>query len=94
MSTPQPYLLLSVILLAIGIAVVAARRHRLVKLLGLELLLQAANLAWGALASGFQDWEGRIATLALVVIAVAELVVGLAVVTAYRPRVTSRDPPI
>jgi len=94
MSTPQPYLLLSVILLAIGIAVVAARRHRLVKLLGLELLLQAANLAWGALASGFQDWEGRIATLVLVMIAAAELFVGLAVVIAYRPRVTSRDSPI
>jgi NADH-quinone oxidoreductase subunit K len=91
MSTPQHYLLLSVTLLAIGIAVVVARRHRLVKLLGLELLLQAVNLAWGALASGFQDWEGRIATLVLVVIAAAELVIGLAVVIAYRPRVTSRD---
>ena len=94
MSTPQHYLLLSVALFAIGIAVVVARRHRLVKLLGLELLLQATNLAWGALASGFQDWEGRIATLALVAIAVAELVVGLAVAIAYRQRVASHDSPV
>ena len=94
MSTPQHYLLLSGILFAIGVAVVVARRHRLVKLLGLELLLQAANLAWGALASGFQDWEGRIATLTMIAIAVVELVVGLAVLIAYRQKTTSRGSPI
>lgn len=85
MSTPQHYLLLSAVLFAIGIAVVAIRRHRLIKLLGLQLLLQAANLALGALTSSFQDWEGRVAVLALTVIAAMELVVGLGVVLA-QPR--------
>jgi NADH-quinone oxidoreductase subunit K len=92
MSTPQHYLLLSVALFAIGIAVVATRKHRLVKLLGLELLLQAVNLALGALTSSFQDWDGRVAALALVSITAVELVIGLVVIATHRQDPTSVEP--
>ena len=79
MSTPQHYLLLSATLFTIGIAVMAMRRHRLIKLLGFEIMLQAVNLALSALTSRFQDWEGQVTSLAIVTIAASELIVGLGV---------------
>ena len=83
MITPQHYLLLSATLFAIGVAAAVVRRHPLVVLLGIELALQAANLAMGALASSFQAWEGRVTTLTLLIVSTAELVVGLGAAIAY-----------
>ena len=94
MSTPQHFLFLSAILFVIGIAVVLTRRHRTAVLLGIQLLFQAVNLALAALTSGFQDWEGRIAMLTLMSIAVVELVVGLAAVVAQNREHTAGKPPV
>lgn len=76
MSTPQPYLVLSAILFAIGAATVVVRRQPLIVLLGIEVMFQAANLAFAALASRFQEWEGQIALAVVVTVGVAELAVG------------------
>ena len=94
MSTPQNYLLLSVVLFGIGIAVVLTRRHRTVVLLGIQLMFQAVNLALAALTSGFQDWEGRIVVLALISIAMVELVAGLAAIVAQNREHTTGKLPV
>jgi NADH-quinone oxidoreductase subunit K len=93
MITPQHYLFLSVALFSAGIAVVVTRRHRLIVLLGVELLFQAVNLSLAALTSGFQDWEGHIAMLVLISVAMVELVVGLAAALAYNRGAATGRPP-
>lgn len=82
MSTPQPYLVLSAILFAIGAATVIVRRQPVIVLLGVELMLQAANLAFGALTSRFQEWEGHITVWVAVTVAAIELAVGVCVLLA------------
>jgi NADH-quinone oxidoreductase subunit K len=90
---PQHFLLLSATLFAIGIAVVLTRRCRTTVLLGVQLLFQAVNLALAALTSKFQDWEGRIAMLALMSIAMVELVAGLAAIVAQHREHPTGEPP-
>ena len=46
MNTPQPYLLLSAVLFAIGISVVIIRQEPWVVLMGIELALQSVALRW------------------------------------------------
>ena len=94
MSMPQQFLFLSMALFVIGIAVILTRRHRTIMLLGVQLLFQAVNLALAALTSRFQDWEGRIAMLALMSVAMVELVVGLAAVVAQNREHSAGKPPI
>jgi NADH-quinone oxidoreductase subunit K len=78
MIQPSHYLLLSALLLTMGIVTITARRHPVVVLLGIELMLQAASLACTALASWFQDWGGEIAVLAVMVLAAVQIAIGLA----------------
>ena len=77
MIQPSHYLLLSALLLALGIMTITTRRHPVVVLLGIELMLQAASLACAALASWFQDWGGEIAVLAVIVLTAVQLAIGL-----------------
>ena len=77
MITPSHYLLLSVFLFAMGAATVLARRHPLIVLMGIELMLNAVNLALVALTSWFQDWNGQVAVLVVMTIAAVELAIGL-----------------
>ena len=92
MTAPQPYLFLSVLLFSLGIVVIIARRHPLIVLLGIELVLQAANLSLGALAVSFQDWDGRITTSVTLTVASAELFIGIGILWAYRRRQLKRPP--
>jgi NADH-quinone oxidoreductase subunit K len=82
MIQPSHYLLLSALLLTIGIMAITTRRHPVVVLLGIGVMLQAAILACTALASWFQDWGGEIAGLAVIVLAAVQLAIGLAVAVA------------
>ena len=86
MNTPQSYLLLSAALFVIGLATTIVRRRPIVQLLGIELALQAVNLAVGALTSRFQDWGGQILLFVLITLSAVELIVGLAVMTAIDGR--------
>jgi NADH-quinone oxidoreductase subunit K len=80
MITPLHYLALSAVLFVLGMLVAAARRERVVALLGIELALQAVNLAVAALTGHFEDWEGRFLLLALIAVSAVELVGGVAMV--------------
>ena len=81
------YLLVSATVFCIGVAGVLTRRNPLVILLCLELMLNAANLALVAFARMTGTADGQIFALIVMIVAAAEVVVGLGVIVAmYRSR--------
>jgi NADH-quinone oxidoreductase subunit K len=76
------YLILSVILFATGAVGVLIRRSPLIVLLALELMLNAGNLALIAFAREHGSGAGQIFALAMMVVAAAEVVVGLGLIVA------------
>jgi NADH-quinone oxidoreductase subunit K len=78
---------LSVVLFAIGGAVVLVRRNAIVVFMGVELMLNAANLAFVAFARMHGDLEGQTVALFVMLVAAAEVVIGLAIIMAiFRTR--------
>ncbi|TDC49819.1 NADH-quinone oxidoreductase subunit NuoK [Jiangella ureilytica] len=84
---PTNYLVLSVILFSIGAAGVLVRRNALVAFMSVELMLNAANLAFVTFARMHGNLDGQIVAFFVMVVAAAEVVVGLAIiVTIFRTR--------
>lgn len=84
---PGAYLVLSVILFTIGSAGVLLRRNALVAFLSIELMLNATNLAFVTFARMHGQIDGQIVAFFVMVVAAAEVVVGLAIiVTIFRTR--------
>lgn len=82
-------LILAASLFAVGAAGILIRRNLLVVLMCLELMLNGANLAFGAFARMRGDAAGHVAVLAGLAIAGAEAAVGLAIILAcFRHRGT------
>jgi NADH-quinone oxidoreductase subunit K len=78
-----PYLLgLSAFLVSLGAAGVLIRRNPIVVLMSIELMLNAANIALIAYGRFLNSVEGQIFAFMVIVVAAAEVVVGLALVTA------------
>jgi NADH-quinone oxidoreductase subunit K len=82
MVTLQHYLFLSAILFAIGVIGVMFRRNLIVILMSLELMLNAVNLTFIAFSRYLGTVEGQIFALFVMVVAAAEVAVGLAVAVA------------
>ncbi len=81
------YLYLSTILFAIGAAVVLVRRNAIVVFMGVELMLNAANLAFVTFARMNGQLDGQVIALFVMLVAAAEVVVGLAIIMSiYRAR--------
>jgi len=81
------YVVLASLLFAIGAVGVLTRRNALVAFMSVELMLNAANLALVAFARMHGNLEGQIAAFFVMVVAAAEVVVGLAIiVTIFRTR--------
>jgi NADH-quinone oxidoreductase subunit K len=76
------YLVVSVLLFAIGAFGVLIRRSPLIILLALEIMLNAGNLALIAFARHTADGAGQIFALTVMVVAAAEAVVGLGLIVA------------
>ena len=76
------YLAVSALIFCIGAAGVLVKRNPLVILLCLELMLNAANLAFIAFARQFGGQDGHIFALTVMVVAAAEAVVGLGLIVA------------
>lgn len=77
----DPLLYLSAFLFSIGLAVLITRRNLIMMLLGLELMLNAANVnivAFGNLQS--RGLDGEVFALFVILIAVCEAAVGIAIV--------------
>jgi NADH-quinone oxidoreductase subunit K len=78
--TPTYYLVLSAALFCVGAAGVLVRRNPLVILLCLELMLNAGNLALVTFARINGGLDGQIMAFFVMVVAAAEVVVGLAII--------------
>ena len=76
------YLIVSVVLFAIGAFGVLVRRSPLIILLALEIMLNAGNLALIAFSRRFAEGDGHIFALTVMVVAAAEAVVGLGLIVA------------
>ena len=84
------YLVLSGILFAIGAAIVLVRRSAVISLMGVELMLNSANLAFVTFARIHGNVSGEIMAFFVMVVAAAEVVVGLAIVVSlFESRVTT-----
>ena len=78
------YLIISMILFAIGITVMIARKNIVAILLGIELILNAAALNFVAYSKFVtQNLDGHVFSLFIIVIAAAEAAVGLAIVIRF-----------
>ena len=74
------YLALAGILFAIGAVGVALRRNVIVMFMSIELMLNAANLAFVALARHLGSMDGQVTVFFVMTVAAAEAAVGLAIV--------------
>lgn len=82
-------LALSALLFTIGVVGVLVRRNALVIFMSIELMLNAANLAFVALARHMNSLDGQIFVFFVMTVAAAEVAIGLAIiVNAFRLRET------
>jgi NADH-quinone oxidoreductase subunit K len=81
------YIYLATILFAIGATTVLLRRNAIVVFMGVELMLNATNLAFVTFARIQGTLDGQVVALFVMVVAAAEVVVGLAIIMAiFRAR--------
>jgi NADH-quinone oxidoreductase subunit K len=81
------YVVLSAILFTIGGLGVLLRRNAIVVFMCVELMLNAANLAFVAFAHQWGQLTGQVVAFFVMVVAAAEVVVGLAIIiTIFRSR--------
>src|SRR5437016_5973361 len=86
----EHYLVVSVLLFALGLLGVIVRRNLLIIYMGLELMLNAANLALVAFSRFNDNLEGQVFVFFIITVAAAEVAVGLALIVAlYRKRQTA-----
>lgn len=84
---PENYVILAAVLFTIGTIGVLVRRNAIVVFMSIELMLNAANLAFVAFARMQGNLEGQVIAFFVMVVAAAEVVVGLAIIVAiYRSR--------
>ena len=87
---PEGFLILSAILFAIGIAGFLLRRNAIIAFMSIELMLNATNLALVTFARQHGNLEGQIAAFFVMVVAAAEVVIGLAIIVSiYSTRRTT-----
>lgn len=83
------YLLLGAALFSIGATGALLRRNALIVFISIELMLNAVNLSFVAFARQLGDMAGQVYVFFVLVVAAAEVVVGLAIiVNIYRSRAT------
>jgi len=86
MST-EPFLVLSALLFTIGTIGVLVRRNAIVVFMCVELMLNASNLAFVTFSRQNGNLDGQIAAFFVMVVAAAEVVVGLSIIVAmFRSR--------
>ncbi|MFI7670255.1 NADH-quinone oxidoreductase subunit NuoK [Nocardia sp. NPDC049526] len=84
---PENYLFLSALLFTIGAAGVLLRRNAIVVFMCIELMLNAVNLTFVTFARLHSNLDGQVFAFFTMVVAAAEVVVGLAIImTIFRVR--------
>ena len=76
------YLGLSIVLFSLGALGVLIRRNAIIIFMSIELMLNAANLAFVAFARSFDVLTGQIFVFFVMTVAAAEVAVGLALIVA------------
>lgn len=85
--SPSAYILLAGALFSLGAIGVLIRRNAIVMFMSVELMLNAANLAFVAFARMNGNLDGQVVAFFVMVVAAAEVVIGLAIiVTIFRTR--------
>ena len=83
MNVPTGYVVgLSAVLFALGVLGVLVRRNAIVMFMSVELMLNAANLAFIAFARQRAELSGQVFVFFIIGVAAAEVAVGLALIVA------------
>ena len=83
MNIPTNYVVaLSAVLFTFGVVGVLIRRNAIIAFMSVELMLNAANLAFIAFARAQQQVSGHIFVFFVIAVAAAEVAVGLALIVA------------
>lgn len=89
--TLDHYLVLSALLFILGLLGLTVRRNLLIMFMCIEVLLNAVNLSFVALARSLGTLDGHVTVFFVMTVAAAEACVGLAILlTVYRNRKTVR----
>ena len=82
MNDIQPYLVIASILFSLGVFAVITRRNAIAILMGIELILNAANINFIAFNrfGGMERLDGHIFSIFVIVLAAAEAAVALAII--------------
>lgn len=88
MSLPiTVYLILAGVLFTLGALTVLLRRNAIIELMGVELMLNSVNLVLVTFSRIHGNLTGQVFAFFVMVVAAAEVVVGLAIIVAvYRAR--------
>ena len=76
------YLMLGAVLFAIGVVGVVIRRNVIVIFMAIELMLNAVNLSFVAIARSLGSMDGQVIVFFVMTVAAAEAAVGLAIILA------------
>ena len=85
------YVMLGAILFGIGAAGLLVRRNPLVMFMCIELMLNAVNLTFVAFSKALNDVGGQVIVFFVMVVAAAEVVVGLGIIVAIMRRRTGAN---
>jgi NADH-quinone oxidoreductase subunit K len=81
------YIVLSAVLFTLGATGVLIRRNAIIIFMSVELMLNAANLAFVAFSAMYKSLSGQIFVFFVMTVAAAEVAVGLALIVAiFRTR--------
>ncbi len=92
--TPTWYLMLAACLFTTGAVGLLVRRNPLVMLMCVELMLNAVNLTFVTFGTMLGDLGGQVTVFFVLVVAAAEVVVGLGIIVALlrrKPKATADD---
>jgi len=92
--TLNHFLVLSLILFLLGSYCVLSRRNAIGILLGIELILNAANInyiAFSFYGSGGMKYDGQVFAIFVIMLAAAEAVIGLAIILAIYQNLRTID---
>jgi NADH-quinone oxidoreductase subunit K len=90
MPVPSSHVLVfSLILFTVGMLGVLTRRNAIIVLMGIELMLNSANINFIAFSRQLGDLAGQVFSIFTIVVAAGEVAVGLAIIIAlYRNKDT------
>jgi NADH-quinone oxidoreductase subunit K len=92
MTIPFTHILfLAILLFAMGAACAMTRKNLFMILIGVEVMLNAAGIAFVAAAMRWQDMNGQVMALFVMTVAAAEIAVALALIVCIRRRTRSTN---